>query len=54
MIFQAGNFQEGASLFSEKKNVTKDSRAGLETTTQMVQYTTLTIRPLRIWWTEGK
>ena len=51
MIFQAGNVHESASLCSEKM---LPKTVGFEPTTQMVQYTTLTIRPLRIWWTEGK
>ena len=48
MIFQAGNVHESASLFNlkEKKIHVKDSM--FEPSTQMVQYTTLTTRPLRV------
>ena len=41
-------------MIFQARNVHETKTVGFEPTTQMVQYTTLTIRPLRIWWTEGK
>ena len=47
MICQAGNVYESANLFNLKKKMTRQT-VGFEPTTQMVQYATLTTRPLRI------
>ena len=51
MIFQSGNVHESASLFNlkEKEELVRKI-VGFAPTTQMVQYTTLTTRPLRICW----
>ena len=50
MRFQAENVHESASLFNLKEKNLIRKMVGFEPTTQMVQYTTLTTRPLRICW----
>ena len=51
MRFQSGNVHESASLFNlkEKEELVRKT-VGFAPTTEMVQYTTLTTRPLRICW----
>ena len=60
MIFQAGNARESgnvhesASLFNLKEKKMIPKKVGCEPTPLMVQYTTLTTRPLRICWIDVK
>ena len=51
MIFQSGNVHESASLFNlkEKEELIRKT-VGFAPTTEVVHYTTLTNRPLRICW----
>ena len=53
MIFQAGNVYESANLFNLKEKKMSRKTVGFEPTTQMIQYATLTTRPLRICWRKG-